>query len=138
MVENPLTDMLIRIKNGYLAGLKTVEIPYSKIRLELAKILLKEGYLARVESRKRQSSSKTKTGEVRTIMVYLRYEGRKPALSGVEPVSKSSLRVYVKKSQIPQVLGGQGLVILTTPKGLMTGQEAQKKNLGGELICKIW
>lgn len=138
MVESPLSDMLSRIKNGYLARQKTVVIPHSKIKEELAKILLKAGYLAKVEIIKIASSAKKKAVETKVIKVALSYEGKKPVLEELKTISKPSLRVYVKKGKIPKVLGGRGLVILSTPQGLMTGKEAQKKGFGGEFICKVW
>lgn len=138
MVENPLSDMMIRIKNGYLTGQKTVQIPYSKTRERLAEILIQGGYLAKKEIEKIKLSSKKKAVEVKIIKVDLRYEKREPALMGLKIVSKSSHRIYVKKGEIPHVLGGRGIVILSTPQGLMTGQEARKKDLGGEVICEVW
>lgn len=130
--------MLIRIKNGYLASQKAVEIPYSKIREELANILLKEGYLAKVETKKTKSGSGKKAVEIKILNAILKYEGRKSSLGGIKIISKPSRRVYVKKDKIYDVLGGRGLLILSTPKGLMTGKEARKKGLGGEVVGKIW
>ena len=138
MVESPLTDMTIQIKNGYLAGKKIVELPFSKVNQELAKIFLKEGYLANVEIKKTKLSPKKKSAEVKIIKVGLKYEGKKPVLEGAKIISKPSLKVYVKKGNIPYILGGRGLVVLSTPKGLMTGREARQKGLGGEIICEVW
>lgn len=130
MVESPLSDILIRIKNGYLAGKKTVTVPYSKIIEKLAKILLGEGYLAKLEIVKEQS--------IKTLQVDLKYHSKRPAMEEVKIISKPSLKTYVKKKNIPLVLGGRGLVVISTPQGLMTGREARKKGLGGEIICEIW
>lgn len=130
MVDSPISDMLIRIKNGYLAGKKTVAVPYSKIREKLAKLLLGEGYLANLKIVK----------EYPTKMLYidLKYQGKRPAVEGVKIVSRPSFKTYVKKENIPLVLGGRGLVVISTPQGLMTDREVRKKGLGGEIICKIW
>lgn len=133
-----VADMLIRIKNAYLAGRKTVEIPYSKFNEETAKILLKEGYLTKVEVKGINKDAKKKAVELKILRMNLKYEGRKPRLEVVKIVSKPSSRVYVKKEKIPLVLGGRGLVILSTPQGLMTGREAKKKGVGGEIICQVW
>lgn len=133
-----VTDTLIRIKNGYLAGKKTVETPCSKMEERLVKILLKEGYLSHLEIKTVKAGTKKKGAKVKIMAMDLKYDGRKPVLRELKIVSKPSLRIYVQKDNIPSVLGGQGLVILSTPRGLMTGREAQKKGLGGEIICKIW
>lgn len=138
MVENSFSDMLIRIKNGYLASQKAVEIPYSKIKEELANILLKEGYLTKIEIKKIKSGSGKKAVEIKILNVVLKYEGRKSALGGIKIISKPSRRTYIKKGKIYDVLGGRGLLILSTPKGLMTGKEARKKGFGGEVVGKIW
>lgn len=138
MVENPLSDILIRIKNGYLAGQKTVVMPHSNLGEEFVKILLNEGYLVRVEVIKDDKGSRKKTSAFKTIKMDLKYEGRKPVLTDVKIISKPSLHIYVKKSNIPYVLGGRGFVILSTSRGLMIGREARKKGLGGEVICEVW
>lgn len=130
MVENPLSDILIRIKNGYLAGKKTVTVPYSKIIEKLAKLLLGEGYLANLKI--------VKEHPTKMIYIDLKYHSKRPAMEEVKIISKPSLKAYVKKENIPLVLGGRGLVVISTPQGLMTGREARKKGLGGEIICKIW
>lgn len=138
MVDTSFSDMLIRIKNAYLARQKTVEIPYSKIKDNLAKILLEEGYISKIEIKKSKSSQKKKAVEVKILKVDLKYESKKPAVEGIKVISKSSIRVYVKKGNIPRILGGRGLVVLSTTKGLMSGHEAQKKGLGGEVVGEVW
>lgn len=138
MVDTSFSDMLIRIKNAYLARQKTVEIPYSKIKDNLAKILLEEGYVSKIEIKKSKSSQKKKAIEVKILKVDLKYESKKPAVEGIKVISKSSIRVYVKKGNIPRILGGRGLVVLSTTKGLMSGHEAQKKGLGGEVVGEVW
>ncbi len=129
MSEDTIADFLISIKNGYLAKKKGVDIPYSNLKKKLAQILVEEGYLAGV---------RVKEEKFKTLEVLLKYDNKKPALSHVERVSKLGLRVYKSRRRIPTIMGGLGLVILSTSKGLMTGKEAKKKGLGGEFICQIW
>lgn len=131
MMTDPISDFLIQIKNGYLARKVNLVIPYSKMKGELAKLLVKEGYLGKVEI---QKQGKVKKG----IQVSLVYKGKDPRLTDVVRVSKIARRVYVSKERIPQVLGGLGVTIVSTPFGLMTEKEARKKGSGGEIICKIW
>lgn len=130
MITDPLGDMLIRIKNGYLARKPEVEIPYSKLKGELAKVLEKEGYLKNTKI----LGDKVK----KTLHVTLVYDKNTPKLTDVQRISKPGVRMYTDKDSIPRVFGGMGVVILTTPQGLMTGKEAKKKGLGGEIICKVW
>lgn len=130
MITDPLGDMLIRIKNGYLAGKKDVTIPYSNLKMHLAEVLKKEGYLDSVKAQEKEDR--------KTIHVTLVYENQQPKLTNVVRISKPGVRMYTKKSMIPVVLGGLGTVILSTPAGLMSGKDARKKGLGGEIICKVW
>lgn len=130
MVSDAISDFIIRIKNGYLARHKTVSAPYGKRLLELGKILAREKFIEEVKQEKQDGKQQ--------LLVTLSYPKRKPALLGILRVSKPGLRVYVRRSRIPRVLGGLGAVILSTPQGLMTGKEAIKKNLGGEVVCKVW
>jgi len=129
MINDPIADFLIRIKNGYLAKKTEVSVPYSKIKENLGKILVEEGYLEKL---------KIKNEKLKIIELTLKYEGKRPALTDVQRVSKPGLRIYVDKTKIPKVLGGLGITIISTPKGLMTDKEARKKGLGGEVICKVW
>jgi len=131
MMTDPISDFLIQIKNGYLARKANLIIPYSKIKEELANLLVKEGYLGKVEIQKAEKLKKN-------IQISLVYKGKQPKLTDVVRVSKISRRVYVSKEEIPQVLGGLGITIISTPLGLMTGQEARKRGVGGEIVCKIW
>ena len=130
MSSDSVSNFLTGIKNGYLARHRTVELSYAKILLEIGKILKKEGLIEDTEL----VSQKGK----KTIVVTLAYPKRKPALTDVKRVSKPGLRVYVPKKHIPMIYGGLGLVIMSTSKGIMTGKEAAHKNLGGEVLCKIW
>ncbi len=128
MVNDPIADLLTRIRNAYLARHQTVTIPHSKIKHKLAEILKELRYIENVEHEQ----------EKRLLKLALRYEAGLPAMSNVIRVSKPGLRRYTSAKAIPMVVGGMGSIILSTPQGLMTGKEARKKNLGGELICKIW
>src|SRR5207248_1875385 len=125
-----ISDFLARIKNAYLARHKTLEVDYTNILLAIGKILQKEKFIDDI---------KTVTKEKRkTLVVTLSYPHRKPAVTNLKRISKPGLRVYVTRDRIPMVLGGLGLVIVSTPAGVMTGREARKKNVGGELVCKVW
>ncbi|MBI2029309.1 30S ribosomal protein S8 [Candidatus Gottesmanbacteria bacterium] len=130
MTNDIVGDTLIRIKNGYLAGKKQVELPYSKIGKSLVKLLAKNKYLTSVEI--------IENNNIKTMLVKLAYNDKTPVVSDVTRVSKPSYRVYVKTGKIPNVFSGLGVTIVSTPQGLMTGKEARKKRLGGELLCKIW
>ena len=132
MLSDPIADFLARLKNGYLAKKRQIFVPYSKIKENLAKILVEEGYLT--NSKKQKAKSKKQD----ELVLTLKYEGKKPALTDIQRVSKPGLRIYVGKTKIPKVLGGLGIAIVSTPRGLMTDKEARKKWLGGEVICKIW
>lgn len=135
MLSDPIADLLARIKNGYLAKKAEIVVPYSRLKENLAKILVEEGYLSNVKcSAEGGSNGKSK----KELVLSLKYEGKKPVLTDVQRVSKPGLRIYVGKTKIPKVLGGLGVTIISTPKGLMTGRQAKKKGLGGEVICKIW
>lgn len=126
MTNDNLADYLTRIKNGYLARKKEVVIPWSKTKEGLTAILIKEGYLEKSELKEHD------------LVVGLKYDKKKPALTDLKRISKPGLRIYARKTKIQRVLSGLGLTILSTSKGLMTNKEAKEKNLGGELICKVW
>lgn len=130
MRGNTIADFITNIKNAYLARHKSLEIAYTKMFYELGKILKNEGFIEDME---------TKTIEGRKILlITLLYKNRKPALADIKQVSKPGLRLYVRRRRIPYVYGGLGVAILSTPAGIMTGRQARAKNLGGEVICKIW
>ncbi len=131
-MSDPIGDMLIRIKNGYRARKQVVEIPYSKIKEEIAKILVKEGYLKNLKSQ--MSNVKTQ----KTLNLTLKYEGKKPAIEEIKRISKPGVRIYAKAGKIPKVRLGFGITILSTSKGIMTDKQAKKENLGGEVICQVW
>ena len=130
-MTDPIADMLTRIRNGSMARHQSVLIPASKIKMNLARILKEEGYI-------RDYDVPMDMGE-RMFRVWLKYGAdKRPVLTGLRRVSKPGLRVYSKRSDIPLVLGGLGISILSTPHGLMTGREAFRKNLGGEVLCYVW
>ena len=131
-VTDPISDMLTRIRNGYIAKMDCVNIPYSKLKAEIARILGEEGYIRNYEIHKDENTSGI-------IKIYLKYNKNKSStISGLKRVSKPGLRVYVQKDKIPRVLGGLGTVILSTSKGVLTGTGAKKLGIGGEFLCSIW
>ncbi|GIU75151.1 MAG: 30S ribosomal protein S8 [Bryobacteraceae bacterium] len=131
MVSDPIADMLTRIRNGLKARFPKVDVPASKLKLEIARILKDEGYILNYKI--------VDEGSHKAIRVYLKYsETGQPAISNLERVSRPGCRVYVGSREIPKVLGGLGISILTTPKGVMTGKEARRQNVGGELLCKVY
>jgi small subunit ribosomal protein S8 len=127
---DPISDILIRIKNAYLAQLKTVSCSHSRPKESLIKLLVANGYLRDYEV------VGEKAGKV--ININLKYEKKVPAMADLKIISKPSLRIYTHMKKIKAVFGGRGINVLSTSKGLMTGQEARKANLGGELICQVW
>lgn len=135
-VSDPIGDMLTRVRNAVMVGHNTVALPSSKIKVNIAKILKEEGFI---------SSFEVVDGKVtgsKTLRIRLKYVGerrqRRPVISGLERVSRPGRRVYTKKQEIPWVLSGIGVAILSTPKGVMTGQRARKLGVGGEILCKVW
>ena len=131
MLTDPIADFLIQIKNAYRAGKNTLVLPYSKLKEALAHLLSTEGYIGKVEMQKIDKIKKS-------LFIGLLYDGKKPKLTEVVRISKVGRRVYVGKKKIPYILGGMGIAILSTPKGLLTNKQTQKKGIGGELICKLW
>jgi small subunit ribosomal protein S8 len=130
-VTDPIADMLTRIRNAIMVRHDSVLVPASKIKLAIAKILKEEGFITDYEVVKGKPH--------REIKVQLRYmENNKPAISGLKRMSKPGLRLYVQKKEIPRVYGGLGIAILSTSKGLRTGQQAWRQGSGGELLCYVW
>jgi len=130
-ISDPTTDMLNRMRNAAIARHDSVLIPSSKVKLAIAKILKGEGFIKDYEVLKDKTH--------RAIKVYLKYVDRnQPSISGLERVSKPGLRVYVQRKEIPRVYGGLGIAIVSTSKGVMTGQQAWRQGIGGELICYVW
>lgn len=129
-MTDSISDMLTRIRNATRVTLPTVEIPHSKLKESLAHILKAEGYVATVEV----------DGKIpkKTITLKLKYEGKRSVIEGLRRMSKPGLRHYVGATEIPRVRGGLGVAVVSTSEGMMTGVQARKKNLGGELICYVW
>ena len=131
MVTDPIADMLTRIRNAVMARHDFVLMPSSKMKLSLAKLLREEGFIKDYEV--------VKGKQQRVIKVYLKYTDKnEPIITGLQRVSKPGLRVYVAKDEIPRVYGGLGMAILSTPKGVLTGKQAWREGVGGELLCLVW
>ena len=131
MISDPIADMLTRVRNALKARFQKVDVPASKLKSELARILKDEGYILNYKI--------VDEGNHKAIRVYLKYTAaNQPVISHIERVSRPGCRVYVGSTEIPKVLGGLGVNILTTPKGVMTGKSARKEGVGGELLCQIW
>ena len=130
VVSDPIADMITRIRNANRARGGRVEIPSSKIKLEIARILKEEGFI-----RDYQYKEDNKQG---ILTVLLKYSDRQRIITNLKRISKPGLRVYVNKGDIPEVLGGLGISILSTSKGIMSGKEAKKLHFGGEVLCYIW
>ena len=129
-VTDPVADMLTRIRNAGMARHQSVMIPTSKMKIAIARILKEEGYIKDFDM---------PTDEPRDFRVWLKYgPDKKPVMTGLKRVSKPGLRIYTHRVKIPVVLGGLGVAILSTPQGVMTGQEAWRRNVGGEVLCYIW
>jgi small subunit ribosomal protein S8 len=123
--------MLTRIRNAISARHQKVDIPASKLKLEIARILKEEGYVSNFKATEEEGH--------KILRIYLKYANNNEAvISNVNRVSRPGCRVYVRRTEIPRVLGGLGINILTTPRGVMTGRQARKQGLGGELLCEVW
>ena len=130
-VSDPIADMLTRIRNANMARHDFVLIPASKMKLAITKILKIEGFISDYEVLRGKSH--------RVIKIHLKYdEQNRPVISGLERISKPGLRVYTGRGEIPRVYGGLGIAILSTPDGVITGQQAWRKGIGGELLCYVW
>src|SRR3954464_8549776 len=126
---DPISDMLTRIRNANLALLPAVDVPHSKIKESIAVILKREGYIQEFAVEGKLP---------KTIKMRLKYQGKKSVIEGLRRVSTPGLRRYVGSTDIPRVRGGLGVSVLSTSEGIMTGTQARKKNIGGELICYVW
>ena len=135
-IIDPIADMLTRIRNAVLAGHALVAMPSSKLKVEIAKIMKDDGYLEGFELVDSEESTQ------KVLRLKIKYVGerrsRRPVISGIERVSKPGRRIYTKKQDIPWVLSGIGVAILSTPKGVMTGARARQLGVGGEILCKVW
>ena len=127
---DPISDMLTRIRNANRALLPNIDLPHSRMKESIAHILKKEGYIAEVAT----EGVKTK----KRLKLKLKYDGKKGVIEGLRRVSTPGLRRYVGSTEIPRVRGGLGISIVSTSQGLMTGNQARKNNVGGELLCYVW
>jgi small subunit ribosomal protein S8 len=135
-ISDPIADMLTRVRNSVMTGQSLVAMPSSKIKVEIARILKEEGYIEAYELVDEDQPTK------KTLRLRLKYVGerrqRQPVITGLERVSRPGRRVYTRKTEIPWVLSGIGVAIVSTPKGVMTGQRARQLGVGGEILCKVW
>lgn len=130
-MTDPIADMLTRVRNALVARHPKVDVPASKLKMEIARILKEEGFILNFKL--------TEEGSKKFIRIYLKYTpGNVPVISRIERVSRPGCRVYVGSKEVPRVLGGLGVNILTTPRGVMTGMTARKEGVGGEVLCQIW
>ncbi len=133
-VSDPIGDMLTRVRNAIGVGHASVALPSSRIKVAIATILKDEGYI--------QDCEVAQSGSRATLRLWLKYTGerrnRTPAISGLQRVSKPGRRVYTNRGEIPWVQSGMGIAILSTPKGVVTGQQARRLNVGGEVLCYVW
>jgi small subunit ribosomal protein S8 len=129
-ISDPIADMLTRIRNASRAHHDEVAMPASRTKLAIAEILKEEGFI--------ESFSEAPAGPRKDITIQLKYVGRMPVVSGLKRISKPGLRVYASKTEIPRVLGGLGVVIVSTSQGIMTGAQARKSQLGGEVLAYVW
>ena len=130
-MTDPIADMLTRIRNGITSHHDRVELPSSKLKVEIARILKSEGFISNYKLIEEKPQS--------TLRVYLKYsDDGEPVIHGIERISRPGRRVYRNKQEIPQVLGGLGLAIVSTSRGVMAGAEAVKEGVGGEVLCQVW
>lgn len=128
-MTDPIADMLARVRNAAAALLPVVEMPHSRLKESIAQILKNEGYIAdlAVEGTVKKS-----------LKLKLKYQGKRPVIDGLRRVSRPGLRRYAGASEMPRVRGGLGVAIVSTPQGVMTGEEAHRRNVGGEVLCTVW
>jgi small subunit ribosomal protein S8 len=129
-MNDPIADMLARLRNSTAAGQSSLTLPYSKLKSDIALILKKEGYIKETEL--------VTEGGHQAIKIQTKFVNKTSAITGLKRVSRPGLRRYVGAGEIPRVLGGMGIAVLSTPRGIMTGHEARKQKVGGELLAYIW
>lgn len=130
-MTDPIADMLTRIRNANMVSHQTVDVPASKLKVELARVLKEEGFIAGYEVKE--------SGKFKVISITLKYEANgKPVITKLERISKPGLRSYSKSKNLQKVLGGMGVAIVSTPKGLLTDRKARKENVGGEVLCYVY
>lgn len=130
MVTDPIADIIIQIKNSYMARKKEITVSHSILKEELVRLLSRQGYVGRIEI--------IGEGVKKQLKIELVYPDKKPKLTDIVRMSSPGKRMYVKKDNIPSVMGGIGISIISTSSGLLTNSEARKKKIGGELLCKLW
>lgn len=134
MTNDPIADMLTRVRNALMIGKATVDVPMSKLKVEIARILKEEGYI--------EDYQVVDAQPVSNIQITLKYYGsrreRKPVITNIERISKPGRRVYRGRRDLPRVMSGIGIAIVTTPKGVMTAQQARAQRTGGEVLCYVW
>jgi small subunit ribosomal protein S8 len=134
MTNDPIADMLTRVRNALMIGRATVDVPMSKLKVEIARILKEEGYI--------EDYQVVEAQPVSNILITLKYYGsrreRKPVITNIERISKPGRRVYRGRRDLPRVMSGIGIAIVTTPKGVMTAQQARAERTGGEVLCYVW
>ena len=128
-MSDPVADMLTRIRNAHMVDKKEVNIPASNLKSAIASVMQQEGYI--------ESFSVDGEAASKTLIIKLKYYDDKPVIDSLERISKPSLRVYVKSTEMPSIMNGLGIVIVSTPKGVMTGQNAAAQNIGGEVLCSV-
>ncbi|KKU28954.1 MAG: SSU ribosomal protein S8P [Candidatus Amesbacteria bacterium GW2011_GWA2_47_11b] len=126
MVNDPLSDLIARIKNGYRAGLPEITLPWSRMKEDVVRVLVEQKMLEKSDKQKDE------------LVIKLKYEGKTPALTDIRRVSKPGVRIYSGVKKLPRVLGGLGINILSTPKGIMADKTAKKLHVGGEIIAQVW
>ena len=131
MMTDPIADMLTRIRNANMAKLEKVDVPASKMKIEITKILKEKGFIKSFKVIRDR-----KQGVIRITMKYL--EGYEKVITGIKRVSKPGLRVYVDRANVPKVMGGYGIVILSTSRGIMTDEVCRSQGIGGEVLCNVW
>ncbi len=131
MTADPIADMLTRVRNALSSRHAKVDVPASRLKMEIARILKEEGYILNYKM--------TEDGAKRSIRIYLKYTpANTPVISRIERISRPGCRAYIGSKEIPRILGGLGINILTTPKGVMTGSMARKEGVGGEVLCQVY
>ncbi|MBI4307750.1 MAG: 30S ribosomal protein S8 [Chloroflexi bacterium] len=131
MMTDPIGDMLTRIRNAVMARHETTLIPASRMKISIAKVLKEESFIKDYEVVRGQPQ--------RVLKIHLAYRDKKqPVIAGIRQVSKPGLRIYMKAGEIPRIFGGIGIAVVSTPKGLLTGQQARRQKIGGEVICYVW
>jgi small subunit ribosomal protein S8 len=132
-MTDPIADLLTRIRNGCRARHESVEVPWSRIKENIARVLVEEGYL------KDLKKVRPKEGGGEQLLIQLKFDKEKrPVIEGIKRISRPSRRVYVAAKEIPPVRKGLGINVLSTPKGILVDREAQKANVGGEIVCSVW